>query len=132
MKGPLRNFFLSQLLKKQGKDWPFGEWEHGDTGFIAAIADLIGCPSKRGSVENVLRWRICAQDIINHENAHCPCESGKALMDCCSINLEHFWAQISAETAGVWLTRLQKIRSSRTPLEIQREIHKNRPFRRVQ
>lgn len=132
LKGPLRNFFLSQLLKKQGKDWPFGEWAHGDVGFIAAIADIIGCPPRRNHVINILRWHAGSPEGVMEESTPCPCESGKTIFNCCSTELERFRTRISAVTADAWLTRFLELTSSRTPLDIQREIHKNRPFRRVQ
>ena len=130
LEGPLRNFFLSQLLRQKGKDWPFDEWGHGIDGWIDAVAELIGCRPRKTEVRNVLERRRDA-DTLDIE-AGCPCGGRGSARECCGPSLEDFWTQVSAETAGAWLRRLVDLTPKLTPREMQRRIHRNRPFRRVQ
>lgn len=130
LEGPLRNFFLSQLLRQKGKDWPFDEWGHGIDGWIDAVAEFIGCRPRKTEVRNVLERRRDA-DTLDIE-AGCPCGGRGSARECCGPLLEDFWTQVSAETAGAWLRRLVDLTPKLTPRELQRRIHRNRPFRRVQ
>lgn len=45
--GPVRNFFLSQIIVASGKPWPFGEWEHGKKGLLQAYGELLGVTGER-------------------------------------------------------------------------------------
>lgn len=130
LNGPLRNFFLGQLLRKKGKDWPFEEWDHGVDGWIDAVAELIGCRPRRTEVRNVLEFRRSG-DPLNMD-ARCPCGSRASATECCGPALQNFWSRVDASTAEAWLRRLRDLTPKLSPLEIKRRIHKNRPFRRVQ
>lgn len=128
--GPLRNFFLSQLLRQRGRDWPFEEWGHGVDGWIDAVAEFIGCRPRKTEVRNVLKFR-CENDRLDM-GAGCPCGARASAKECCGLSLQDFWAQVSADMAEVWLRRLDELTSKLSHQEIQRIIHRNRPFRRVQ
>lgn len=130
LEGPLRNFFLSQLLRQRGKDWPFDEWGHGVDGWIDAVAELIGCRPRKTEIRNVLERR--RDDDPLDMAAGCPCGGRLSAKDCCGPALQDFWTQVSAETAEGWLRRLVDLTPKLTPHELQRRIHRNRPFRRVQ
>lgn len=130
LEGPLRNFFLSQLLRREGRDWPFDEWDHGINGWIDAVAELIGCRPRKSEVRNVLERRR-DDDTLDTE-AGCPCGGRGSARECCGPSIENFWTQVSAETAEAWLGRLVDLTPKLSPLEIKRRIHRNRPFRRVQ
>lgn len=130
LEGPFRNFFLSQLLRQKGKDWPFDEWDHGIDGWIDAVAELIGCRPRKTEVRNVLERR--RDDDSLDMGAGCPCGGRVSAEECCGTPLQHFWMQVSAETAESWLGRLVDLTPKLSPRELQRRIHRNRPFRRVQ
>ena len=130
LEGPLRNFFLSQLLRQNGKDWPFDEWDHGVDGWIDAVAELMGCRPRKTEVRNVLERR--REDDPLDMGAGCPCGSRISANECCGSSLQDFWTQVSAETAEAWRHRLVDLTPRLSPRELQRKIHKNRPFRRVQ
>lgn len=130
LEGPLRNFFLSQLLRRKGKDWPFDEWDHGIEGWIDAVAELIGCRPRKTEVRNVLEYR--RDDAPLNMGARCPCGGRVVAKECCGPRLQDFWTQVSPGTADVWLRRLAELTPTLSPREIQRRVHKNRPFRRVQ
>lgn len=128
--GPFRNFFLSQLLRLKGKDWPFEEWGHGIDGWIDAVAELIGCRARKTEIRNVLENRRSGA-VLDME-AQCPCGARASAKDCCGPSLEEFWGRVDEETAEAWLNRLAELTPKLTPREIQRKIHRNRPFRGVQ
>lgn len=129
VEGPLRNFFLSQLLRQKGEAWPFDEWDHGADGWIDAVAEFMGCRARKTEVQNVLTQRI-SNDLLDMD-APCPCGAGLTATQCCGATLEKFWSQVSPETAETWLRRLIDLTPMPSPREIQKRIHKNRPFRRV-
>ncbi|MDV7142995.1 hypothetical protein R3X27_09880 [Tropicimonas sp. TH_r6] len=129
LEGPLRNFFLSQLLRRKGKDWPFEEWNHGVDGWIDAVAELIGCRPRKTEVRNILERR--RDDDPLDMRAECPCGARVSATDCCGPSLQDFWMQVSAETAELWLRRMVELTPTLSPHEIQQKIHRNRPFRRV-
>ncbi|CUH64887.1 hypothetical protein TL5118_01055 [Thalassovita autumnalis] len=130
--GPFRNFFLSQLLKRRKGHWPFDDWAHGEEGFAQAVAEFIGCRSDVVTVKNILSWRINNEGLPASEDAHCPCGSGEVTSGCCAALLSGLVHRLPQDDAQRWLERLTKKRRQMTPNEIQRRIHENRPFRRVQ
>lgn len=129
LEGPLRNFFLSQLLRQKSKDWPFDEWDHGVDGWIDAVAEFIGCRSRKIEVRNVLDRR--RDDNPLDMGAGCPCGGRVSAKECCGSRLQDFWMQVSAKTADAWLRRLTELTPRLSPRDIQRRIHRNRPYRRV-
>src|ERR1035437_139939 len=42
LNGPVRNFFLGQILIQAGKSWPFGERSHFIPGLIESYGELVG------------------------------------------------------------------------------------------
>ncbi len=130
--GPFRNFFLSQLLKRRKGHWPFDDWAHGEEGFAQAIAEFIGCRSDAATVKNILSWRIDNECLPASQDTQCPCGSGETPSDCCADLLSGLVQRLPQEEARHWLERLTKKRRPLAPREIQRRIHKNRPFRRIQ
>ena len=125
----LDDSFLSQLLRQKGEAWPFDEWDHGADGWIDAVAEFMGCRARKTEVQNVLTQRI-SDDLLDMD-APCPCGTGLTATRCCGISLEKFWSQVSQETAETWLRRLIDLTPMPSPREIQKRIHRNRPFRRV-
>ena len=114
--GPLRNFFISQLLRLKGKDWPFDEWDHGVDGWIDAVAEFIGCRPRKTEVRNVLEHR--RNGGLLDMDAGCPCGARAPAKDCCGPSLEEFWNRVDEETAEAWLHRLAEL----TPNLSHREI----------
>lgn len=76
--GPVRNYFLGQLLVEQGKKWPFGEWDHGKPGLVQAYGEVLGVTGE----EHIRRFLDCLghKKVKGHWN--CPCGSGKRIRDC--------------------------------------------------
>jgi hypothetical protein len=76
--GPVRNYFLGQLLIEQGERWPFGEWAHGKAGLLQAYAEILGV-----SGEPEIRRFL---DCLGHKKVKghwpCPCANGKQLRAC--------------------------------------------------
>ena len=130
--GPFRNFFLSQLLKRRTGHWPFDDWAHGEEGFVQAAAEFIGCRSDAATVKGILSWRMGNDSLPASPDTACPCGSNKRTSDCCSVLLSGLVQRLPQDDAQQWLERLNKKRGPLSPHEIQRRIHKNRPFRRVQ
>ena len=76
--GPVRNFFLGQILVEQGKPWPFGERKHGFDGLFEAYGEMLGVTEPLV----ICRYLEC----LSHEHLkghwECPCGSEKRLRAC--------------------------------------------------
>lgn len=130
--GPFRNFFLSQLLRRRKGHWPFDDWAHGEEGFVQAAAEFIGCRSDASTVKSTLTWRMGNKFLPESQDSPCPCGSGEKTSDCCFPLLSGLAQRLPQDDAQQWLDRLNMKRRPLSPHDIQRRIHKNRPFRRVQ
>jgi hypothetical protein len=76
--GPVRNYFLGQILVEQGQKWPFGEWDHGKPGLLQAYGEVLGVTDE----EQIRRFLDCLghKKVKGHWN--CPCGTGKRIRDC--------------------------------------------------
>ena len=71
LEGPVRNFFIGQILAEHGKPWPFGERAHGKSGLLQSYGELIGTADE-GTVR---RYLDCLSREIVKGHWDCPCGS---------------------------------------------------------
>jgi hypothetical protein len=78
LEGPVRNFFVGQILAEQGRAWPFGEREHGKRGLVQSYGELVGTADEAALVRYL--------DCLSHDRLKghwdCPCGSKKRLRNC--------------------------------------------------
>ncbi len=107
LNGPLRNFLLSQYIRKETGKWPFDEWGHGLQGYIDACAERLGCRGDLKDVEYLLQ-------VLSHRwpRGHwlCPCGSGKKIRDCCRTQLEALAEDVGVSEARAMRRRLLQLR----------------------
>lgn len=100
--GPVRNYFLGQLLVEQGEPWPFGEWAHGKAGLLQAYGEVLGV-----SGEPEIRRFL---DYLGHKKVKghwvCPCGSGKQLRACHLATIRTLQESIPPSVARQALQRL--------------------------
>lgn len=106
--GPVRNYFLGQILVEQGQKWPFGEWDHGKPGLLQAYGEVLGVKD-----EQQIRWFL---DCLGHKKVKghwsCPCRSGKRIRDCHMPAIRQLQDVVSPSIARQALTRLNMYRRS--------------------
>lgn len=102
LEGPVRNFFIGQLLVEQGKPWPFGERPHGVPGLLQSYGELIGTTDK-ATVRRYLDY-LCKTTVKGHWE--CPCGSKKHLRNCHQDTLTSLRQKITPEVARQALIRL--------------------------
>jgi hypothetical protein len=105
LNGPVRNFFLGQILAEEGRPWPFGEREHGIPGLIEAYGEIVGT-----SDEHTLRRYL---DCLSRESLkghwECPCGSLKRLRDCHLNVIKSLGERIPPRVAQQALSRLNDL-----------------------
>ena len=104
--GPVRNYFLGQILVEQGQTWPFGEWDHGKAGLLQAYGEVLGVMD-----EHQIRGFL---DCLGHRKVkghwNCPCRSGKRIRDCHLTTLRKLQEVVSPSIARQGLARLNVYR----------------------
>lgn len=124
--GPLRNFFLSHLVRKHDGVWPFDEWSHDLLGMVEAVAaEIIGCDPVARTVRALLRRH--ANDGSIDPSMRCPCRSGRKLDRCCGQAWAGFRYPISRSDARRLLHRIEGRPSDLDPVAISRFLRRNRP-----
>lgn len=103
LEGPVRNFFLGQILVEQGKPWPFGEREHGVPGLLQSYGELVGSTD----APTIYRYleSIAKQKIKGHWE--CPCGSKVKLRNCHLETVKRLRERISPSVARSALKRLR-------------------------
>lgn len=100
--GPVRNYFLGQMLVERGEPWPFGEWAHGKPGLLQAYGEILGV-----NEEPAIRRFL---DCLSHKKVKghwdCPCGSGKRIRDCHVATLRRLHESIPPPIARQALERL--------------------------
>lgn len=106
LNGPIRNFFLSQHIKNETNDWPFGEWDHGRDGYLDACADRLECDRRFSVVAYNLR--LLSQPW---PKGHwmCPCGSQKIVRQCCAESLRELAQKVGPAEAQAMRLRLFKL-----------------------
>lgn len=104
--GPVRNFFIGQILVEHGKPWPFGERPHGVPGLVEFYGELIGTTDK-AAVRRFLDY-LGKETVKGHWE--CPCGSGKRLRNC---HLEMF--RSAQQRIAPWIAKQALNRLLPTP-----------------
>lgn len=102
LKGPVRNFFIGQVLVEQGKPWPFGERSHGKRGLLEFYGELIGT-TEEAVVRHYLDY-LSKETVKGHWE--CPCGSKKRLRNCHLETLKGMRQKIAPWVASRALRRL--------------------------
>lgn len=103
MDGPVRNFFLWQVVFESGGTWPYGEHVHGPDGAVRYYQELF----QTDDVEAVLQYAdyLARPEIKGHWP--CPCGSGAILRKCHLMQLRELRARVNPGIAERILARLQ-------------------------
>jgi hypothetical protein len=103
LKGPVRNFFLGQILVEGGQPWPFGERSHGYQGMLECYLEMLGIeePSR------VLAYFDCLRKEQLRGHWNCPCGRGKRLRDCHLAQLQQLQKRIPHRIAQQAYDRLK-------------------------
>jgi hypothetical protein len=107
--GPIRNFFLSHLVRRRTGRWPFGEYAHGGYGLVQAISEILECPPDGKFVRGILCWRrrqYCSCLPPDHHS--CPCRSGRTIGRCCGDHLLSILHKIPQEDARTLLAAMDR------------------------
>lgn len=102
--GPVRNFFLGQLAVEAGLRWPFGEWDHGRPGLIAAYSEILGVQGE----EAVVRYLAYLQSDVIQGHLACPCGSGEILRRCHLDDIRRLQKAMPPLAARAALARLER------------------------
>lgn len=100
--GSLRNFFLGQLARERGDPWPFGEWSHGEQGFLEFVYSELETTDRDLVVRFML---VVSKDQVNFR-VRCPCRSGRLIRECCKVKimrLRQIIGQSGADRILRWL-----------------------------
>jgi hypothetical protein len=83
--GPVRTYFISQILVYAGEKWPHGEYKHGLEGIFDAAAELLNTSDPD---ETLYTLHILAQ---SQPKGHwrCACLKQKPIRECCN---DRIWA----------------------------------------
>lgn len=100
--GPVRNFFLGQILVEAGQPWPFGERTHGVAGLFEAYAEMVGTSDR----DAILRHLECLSKETLKGHWNCPCGSGHRLRNCHWEQLKSLHQRIPPFVARQALERL--------------------------
>jgi hypothetical protein len=76
--GPVRDFFLGQIMVEAGDPWPFGEWAHGADGQDAWLREFAASLTDRQ--RDAYASALAGPRIEVREP--CPCESGRTTGAC--------------------------------------------------
>jgi hypothetical protein len=106
--GPMKNFFLGQLLVEAGKPWPFGQRSHGYEGLIEAYLELLGISDRT----RIMAYFDCLRRKVIKGHFECPCGSKKRLRNCHRSELQELAKRIPPHIAQQSYDRL---RSSMPP-----------------
>ena len=104
--GPVRNYFLGQLLVEQGQKWPFGEWGHGKPGLLQAYGAVLGIEDE----EQIRLFLGCLGRERVKGHWPCPCSSGKRIRDCHLTTIRRLQDVVSPPIARRALARLNMYR----------------------
>jgi hypothetical protein len=76
--GPVKNFFLGQILVQGGQPWPFGERPHGYEGILECYLEILGIQD----ANQVRPYLDCLRKERLRGHWDCPCGSSKRLRYC--------------------------------------------------
>jgi hypothetical protein len=102
--GPMKNFFLGQLLVEAGKPWPFGQRSHGYDGLIESYMELLGITDP----SQVTAYFDCLRRKALKGHFDCPCGSNKRLRNCHRAELQALAKRIPSHIAQQAYDRLKQ------------------------
>ena len=102
IRGPLHNFFLSQLYYEEHSSWPFGEWAHGREGVLEYYRWFAGVD------DDLAAYRFLFVLAKRRAKLHwdCPCGSGKKIKICCRSKISEMRSRIGTDVAEQSYERL--------------------------
>jgi hypothetical protein len=106
--GPVRNFFILQVLRERGEPWPHGERSHGLRGLEEAYSEMLGM-SDRAAIGRYLDC-LSRKEIKGHLD--CPCGSGKRLRNCHLEEVRNLRLRVPRAIAESALDRLNGARQN--------------------
>lgn len=106
MAGPVRDYFLGQLIYDEKGSFPHGERDHGTEGLIESYSEMIGIENEEIAVR---RWLRCLTKRQLKGHFDCPCGSGIRLRDCCLSQVREVQSRIPPELAVRMLARLNVV-----------------------
>jgi len=105
LNGPVRNFFLGQILVESGQPWPFGERSHGLPGLIEAYGEVLGTSDEH----TLRRYLDCLSREALKGHWECPCGSTKRLRDCHLNEVKSLRERILPRVAQQAINRLDEL-----------------------
>jgi len=109
LSGPMKSFFLGQLLVEAGMRWPFGQRSHGHEGLIEAYLELLGINDS----SRVPAYLDCLRKKALKGHFDCPCGSEKRLRNCHRAELQELSKRIPPRIAQQAYERLIRSRPPR-------------------
>lgn len=102
--GPVRNFFLGQILVEAGQPWPFGERSHGVDGLFEAYGEMLGTSDR----DAIVRYLDCLRRETLKGHWECPCGSAKRMRNCHWDELQTLRERIPPRVARTALARIRE------------------------
>jgi len=106
MEGPLRDYFLGQMIYEEVGRYPHGERKHGYEGLVEAYAEILCTKNNSAEVE---RWLKCLSRSELKGHFDCPCGAGRRLRDGCFETVSEIRGRVSPDLAGRMLARLKAV-----------------------
>jgi hypothetical protein len=104
LNGPVRNFFLGQILVEAGQPWPFGERAHGVDGLFEAYGEMVGTTDR----DAIVRYLDCLSRETLKGHWERPCGSAKRLRNCHWNELQTIHAKFLPRVARAALARIKE------------------------
>lgn len=104
LRGPVRDFFISQSYFESNQDWPFGARSHGLEGRVEFYAEQVGCHD----VAVGLRVLFLIAAATASSKADCPCGSRRRLRRCHREVIRHLRERIPRRVARDLLAGIEK------------------------
>jgi hypothetical protein len=92
LEGPIKSYFVSQVVYELSGKWPFGEHAHGYAGLVEAGAELFSCTADMNVIKRMIDAILSGKVIAS---AQCPCGSGVATKDCHQATIEKLHSEFS-------------------------------------
>jgi hypothetical protein len=103
--GPVRSFFLAQLIFDRDGRWPFGDRGHGSVGVCDFYQELLGTRDLRVAG----RYVAMLAEPKWHRQWLCPCGSGEKLRRCHRELLDGLRERVPPKVAVILGQRLRKM-----------------------
>jgi hypothetical protein len=104
LEGPVRNYFLGQMLVERGEPWPFGQWQHRKPGLLEAYGEILGVSGEPA----IRRYLECLAHKKIKGHWPCPCGSGERIRSCHFTDLRALHERVTPRIARQALSRLNQ------------------------